>query len=135
WQAPDWSTNVVHIEVSMRYGHYVHKRGNRFRFRMRYPKALVTFGFSGDLVLNLRTDSRSVAIKRARFARVHAEKLMSELLSMSRGEAEGRVRQWVDDMSTSWETNLETSGGYAFFDKEEVDRMGDEHAGEMDDLF
>lgn len=60
---------------------------------------------------------------------------MSELLSMSRGEAEGRVRQWVDDMSNSWEANLVVSGGYAFFDKDEADRMGEEQAGEIDDLF
>ncbi|WP_181832500.1 hypothetical protein [Bosea caraganae] len=55
--------------------------------------------------------------------------------TMSRSEAEQRVRIWVDACSESFENSLSASGGYAFFDKAEADRMGPAQTRELDDLF
>jgi hypothetical protein len=63
---------------------------------MRYPKGLVPFDFSGELLVSLRTDSFSLAVKRARFLRVSVESLMIDLSgAMHRSEAEQMVRVWI----------------------------------------
>ncbi len=86
--------------------------------------------------MNLRTNSRTLAISRARAVRVAMESLLTDLATtMSRSEAEQRVRIWVDACSESFEKSLSASGGYAFFDKAEADRMGPAQTRELDDLF
>jgi len=98
---------------------------------MRYPKGLVAF----ELVVSLRTDSFSLAMKRARFLRVAAESLMIDLAgTMNRTEAEGLVRTWVDESVRQWEANMALTGGFAFFSEDEVEAMGEDNAREMDDL-
>lgn len=102
---------------------------------MRIPKGLVPCEFPGELTVSLRTDSFSLAVKRARFLRVAVESLMIDLSgAMHRSEAEQMVRGWVDKSTRQWEANMALSGGFAFFDKSEVDTMGIEQAREMDDL-
>ena len=120
----------------MRHGHYLQQRGDRFRFRARIPKGIAAFDLPGELIVNLRTNSRTLAISRARAVRVAMERLLTELATtMSRAEAEQRVRIWVDACSESFENSLSASGGYAFFDKAEADRMGPRQTRELDDLF
>lgn len=119
----------------MHHGHYLQRHRNQYRFRMRYPKGLVAFDFPGELVVSLRTDSFSLAMKRARFLRVAVESLMIDLAgTMNRVEAEGLVRRWVDESVRLWEANMALSGGFAFFSEDEVEAMGEDDAREMDDL-
>lgn len=54
--------------------------------------------------------------------------------TMNRADAESLVREWVDDSARQWEANMALSGGFAFFNVDEVERMGEEGAREMDDL-
>jgi integrase len=125
----------VHIGLKMLHGHYLQRHRNRYRFRMRYPKGLVAFDFSGELIVALRTDSFSLALKRARHLRVAVESLMIDLAgTMNRAEADQMVRGWVDRSTRQWEANMALSGGFAFFDRDEVEIMGEENAREMDDL-
>lgn len=119
----------------MHHGHYLQRHRNQYRFRMRYPKGLVAFDFPGELIVSLRTDSFSLAMKRARFLRVAVENLMIDLAeTVNRTEAEGLVRTWVDESVRQWETNMALSGGFAFFSEDEVEAMGENDAREMDDL-
>jgi integrase len=119
----------------MFFGHYLQRHRNRYRFRMRYPKGLVAFDFPGELIVALGTDSFSLALKRARFLRVAVESLMIDLSgALRRSDAERMVRGWVNDSTRQWEANMALSGGFAFFDKDEVETMGEENAREMDDL-
>ncbi|MFC5509384.1 MULTISPECIES: tyrosine-type recombinase/integrase [Hyphomicrobiales] len=55
--------------------------------------------------------------------------------TMSRSEAEQRVRIWVDVCSERFEADLSASGGYAYFSKAEADQMGSVPTRELDDLF
>lgn len=119
----------------MHHGHYLQRHRNQYRFRMRYPKGLVAFDFPGELIVSLRTDSFSLAMKRARFLRVAVESLMIDLAgTMNRTEAEGLVRSWVDESVRQWEANMALSGGFAFFSEHEVEAMGKDDARELDDL-
>jgi integrase len=120
----------------LRHGHYLQLHGHQYRFRMRFPKGLVNFKLPGELIVSLRTDSYPLAVKRARFLRVSVESLMNEIAkTLCRADAEQRVRGWIEESTERWETNIVVSGGYAFFDKDEADKMGHDNAREMDDFF
>lgn len=120
----------------MRHGHYLQKRGDRYRFRARLPKGLVSFDLPGEIVVNLRTNSHAVAIRRARALRVAMETLLTDFATASdRTEVERRIRAWINANTEAWELNLSMSGGFAFLDREEADQMGHEPARELDDLF
>ncbi|HDZ75671.1 MAG TPA: hypothetical protein ENH55_23495 [Aurantimonas coralicida] len=117
----------------MLHGHYLQRHRRQYRFRMRYPKGLVEFDFPSQLIVALRTDSFSVALKRARFLRVAVESLMMDLRgAIGRSDAEQMVRRWVDESTRRWEANMALTGGLAFFDKEEAETMGEECARDLD---
>lgn len=118
----------------MQYGHYLQRHGRRYRFRARFPKALVHCRNLGELIVNLKTDSRRIAIQRARATRVAMETLVDELeLVQERTEAERRVKVWVAQQSLRWETGI-ASSGHAFLTAQEADTLGQEDAEGLGDL-
>ncbi|KQT09051.1 hypothetical protein ASG40_10335 [Methylobacterium sp. Leaf399] len=119
----------------MQHGHYLQKRGDRYRFRARLPAGLVPFALPGEIVVNLQTNSRTVAITRARVLRVALDPLLTDLtLTIDRADADCLVRGWIDRHAQAWEVNIATTGGLAYFTKAEGEMMGPNQSREMDDL-
>lgn len=119
----------------MRHGHYLQKRGDRYRFRARLPARIAPFALPGEIAVNLKTNSRVLAITRARALRVALDPLLSELaLTLDRSEADRLVRGWIDRHTREWEVNIAASGGLAYFTKVEGEVMGPVQSREMDDL-
>ncbi|EHP91897.1 DUF6538 domain-containing protein [Methylorubrum extorquens] len=119
----------------MRHGHYLQKRGDRYRFRVRLPSGLAPFALPGEIVVNLKTNSRPLAITRARALRVALDPLLTDLaLTLDRAEADHLVRGWIDRHAQAWEVNIAATGGLAYFTKAEGEVMGPAQSREMDDL-
>lgn len=119
----------------MRHGHYLQKRGDRYRFRARLPTGLAPFALPGEIVVNLKTNSRPLAITRARVLRVALDQLLTDLsLTLDRAEADRLVRGWIDRYAQAWEVNIAATGGLAYFTKSEGKVMGSAQSRELDDL-
>ena len=130
------STFVVHIEgYPLRVGRYIQKRGDGYRFRARLPRKFVACFTRGEISVSLATRSRRTAVRRARILRVALETLMPQLASsqMTRTKAEALVRLWIDNARDACERDIAETGT-AFFAGEDVARMGDENAQELDAL-
>ncbi|MDQ0520298.1 tyrosine-type recombinase/integrase [Methylobacterium gregans] len=85
--------------------------------------------------MNLNTNSRPLAIKRARALRVALDPLLTNLaLTLDRSEADRLVRGWIDRHAQEWEVNIAATGGLAYFTKAEGEVMGPAQSREMDDL-
>lgn len=85
--------------------------------------------------MNLKTNSRTVAITRARVLRVALDPLLTDLtLTLSRADADCLVRGWIDQHAQAWEVNIATTGGLAYFTKAESEAMDPDQSREMDDL-
>ena len=119
----------------MRVGRYIQKRGDGYRFRARLPRNVVACFTRGEISVSLATRRRRTAVRRARILRVALETLMPQLASsqMTRPKAEALVRLWIDTARDACERDIAATGT-AFFAGEDVARMGDENAQELDAL-
>ena len=131
------STFVVHIEgYPLRVGRYIQKRGDGYRFRVRLPRKFVACFTRGEISASLATRSRRTAVRRARnpAGRAGAPSCPNlPLPSMTRTKAEALVRLWIDNARDACERDIAETGT-AFFAGEDVARMGDENAQELDAL-
>jgi hypothetical protein len=119
----------------MTFGRYLRRRGNTWFFRFRWPRALAACQISGELIVSLKTGDYRRALHRARVLRLGLETLMTQFTpAMSRAEAEGRVRHWIDDCIWRHEAHRAETDGFEVLETHEVERMGKGDARELDAL-
>jgi hypothetical protein len=119
----------------MGYGRYLRRRGHTWFFRFRWPAALEPCGTSRELSLSLRTGDYRLALHRARLLRLKVEELMARFTPwMSKADAEAMLRRWIDGRLWGVEANRAETGGFTFFNAEEIAKMGEEDARGLDSL-
>jgi len=119
----------------MAFGRYLRRRGHTWFFRLRWPKRFATCGNPGELIVSLKTGDYRRALHRARVLRLGLETLMTQFTpAMSRAEAEGRVRNWIDACIWRHEAHRAETNGFALLETHEVERMGEQDARELDAL-
>lgn len=115
--------------------HYLRRRGYTYFFRYRWPARLASFGFSGELIRSLRTQDFHTARRRAMSLVLRIEATTTSHQLPSRAELEGLIRHWIDNCLWRQEIRRADTGGFDFFDRAEIERMGDGQARELDGLF
>src|SRR5665213_2091586 len=112
---------MVHNEARMASGRYLRRRGHTWFFRFRWPAALAACGVSSELIVSLKTGDYRRALHRARVLRLGLETLMTQFTpAMSRAEAEGRVRNWIDACIWRHEAHRAETNGFALLETHEV---------------
>jgi hypothetical protein len=116
-------------------GRYLRRRGHTWFFRFRWPAALAACQISGELIVSLKTGDYRCALHRSRVLRLGLERLMSRFTpSKSKKEAEGLVRQWIDACLWRREAHLAETGGFAFLETDEIEKMDRQDAIELEAL-
>jgi hypothetical protein len=116
-------------------GRYLRRRGHTWFFRFRWPAALAACHVSGELIVSLKTRDYQCALHRARVLRLSLEGLMTRFTpSKSKSEAEGLVRQWIDDALWRQEARLAETDGFVFLEPDEIKTMDRQDAIELDEL-
>lgn len=119
----------------MAFGRYLRRRGNTWFFRFRWPTALAACQVSGELIVSLKTGDYRCALHRARVLRLGLETLMAQFTpAMSRAEIESRVRHWIDACVWRQEAHRAATDGFELLETDEIERMGEEDARELDAL-
>jgi hypothetical protein len=119
----------------MGFGRYLRRRGSRWFFRYKWPARLAKFGISGELILSLGTADYGPALHRARILRVEVERLVTKFVpTLSKGEAETLVRRWIDGCLWRREAHRAETDGFELLEPDEIARMPEEDARELDGL-
>jgi integrase len=115
-------------------GRFLRKKRNVWFFRYRLPKRLAACGLSGEVQKTLSTPDKRLAGWLARALALRMEATLSLPQLPSRSELEGRVRAWIDDLHWRNEIRNAATGGYVWFEPDEIEQMGPETAPEMESL-
>jgi uncharacterized protein DUF6538 len=119
----------------MGYGRYLRRRGYTYYFRCRWPKRFAAFHISGEHLVSLGTRDYTLALHRARLLKLGMETLMTRFTpTTSKADAEAIVRRWIDSALWRQEAHLAETDGIAYFDPEEIEKLGREEAAELDAL-
>ncbi|HMJ27710.1 MAG TPA: DUF6538 domain-containing protein [Xanthobacteraceae bacterium] len=119
----------------MAFGRYLRRRAHTWYFRWRCPKRFASGQNPSEHIFSLKTGDYRCALHRARVLRLGLETLMTQFTpAMSRAEAEGRVRNWIDGCLWRHEAHRAETNGFELLETHEVERMGEEDARELDAL-
>jgi hypothetical protein len=114
---------------------YLRRRGHTWFLRWKWPSRLAAFGFSGELIRSLRTSDFRIARRRALTLVLQIETMTESTQLPKRAELENAVRRWIDDSVWRQEIKRAETGGFDFFERHEIEKMGREDACELDGLF
>jgi hypothetical protein len=114
---------------------YLRRRGYTWFLRWKWPSRLAAFGFSGELIRSLRTSDFRIARRRALTLVLQIETMTESTQLPKRAELESAVRRWIDDSVWRQEIKRAETGGFDFFERHEIEKMGREDASELDGLF
>jgi hypothetical protein len=114
---------------------YLRRRGHTWFLRWKWPSRLAAFGFSGELIRSLRTSDFRIARRRALTLVLQIETMTESTQLPKRAELESAVRRWIDDSVWRQEIKRAETGGFDFFERHEIEKMGSEDASELDGLF
>ena len=90
---------------------------------------------SGELNISLKTGDYRCALHRARVLRLGLEALMTQFTpAMSKTDTEALVRGWINARLWRQEAHRAETGGFDLLETEEVERMGDQNARELNAL-
>jgi len=104
-------------------------------FAVEMAEPSCSFGFSGELIRSLRTSDFRIARRRALTLALQIETMTEFTQLPKRAELESAVRRWIDDSVWRQEIKRAETGGFDFFERNEIDKMGSADACEFDGLF
>jgi len=113
---------------------FLRRKRNTWFVRIRLPRRVAACGLSGELQQTLRISDRRLAGRMARVVALRLEAALESAHIPPRAELEGMVRSWIDELHWRLETRRAATGGYGWFEPDELARMGPETSCEIEAL-